>query len=96
MEGDEGCAGGLVGTARGVESVVIAVIYRRLVARLMERLAWLKGSQDNADLYTDVRSLMNYVKNAHGGVFRRVVLGALIESAQKIVKTGRVDDGALL
>ncbi len=29
MEGDEGCAGGLVGTAKGVESVVIAVIYQR-------------------------------------------------------------------
>ena len=116
MEGDEGSAGGLVGTAKGVESVVIAVTYRRydkneksekavprppslysrLVGRLVDRLQWLKGSQDNLALYGDVRSLMNYVKNAHGGVFRRVAIGALIESAQKIVKSSRMEDPALM
>ncbi len=65
------------------------------MVRLIERLSWLKSSQENANLYTDVRSLMNYVKNAHGGVFRRVLLGALIESAQKIVKSNRMEDPTL-
>ncbi len=63
---------------------------------MVERLPWLRSSQENATLYSDVRSLMNYVKNAHGGIFRRVVLGALMESAQKIVKASRVDDGGLM
>jgi hypothetical protein len=32
-------------------------------------------------LYCDVRQLMTYIKEAHGGVFRRVALSGLLESA---------------
>lgn len=32
-------------------------------------------------LYCDVRQFVSYIKEAHGGVFRRVVLSALIDSA---------------
>ena len=33
--------------------------------------------------YTDVRQLIVYVKEAHGGVFRRVALSGLIDSADR-------------
>lgn len=32
-------------------------------------------------LFCDVRRLMTYVKEAHGGVFRRVALSGLLDSA---------------
>jgi hypothetical protein len=35
--GDEGTRGGLVGTAKGVESVVVSCVYSRLVSRLIDR-----------------------------------------------------------
>lgn len=34
-------------------------------------------------LYCDVRLLMTYIKEAHGGVFRRVALSGLIDSASR-------------
>ncbi len=61
---------------------MVSSMFRRLVERLLEKLSWLK-SADNLALYNDTRSLMNYVKNAHGGVFRRVVLSALLDPAHK-------------
>lgn len=69
-----------------METIVISIVYKKLVSKLIDKFSWLK-SQDNLTLYNDVRSLMNYVKNSHGGVFRRVVLSALLESTQKIIKT---------
>jgi protein unc-80 len=47
----------------------------------------LRGSNKNwissllQALYCDVRQFVSYIKEAHGGVFRRVVLSALIDSA---------------
>lgn len=35
------------------------------------------------NLYSDVRQLLHYVREAHGGVFRRVALSGLIDSAGK-------------
>ena len=75
----------LVGTTKGVEAVVVGVVYKRVVARVIERFSWIR-SGENVSLYADVRALMNYVKISHGSVFRRVVLSALLESTQKIVK----------
>ena len=85
-----------MGTNKGVESVVVTVLYKRLVTKLIDRFSWLK-SQENLTLYNDVRSLMNYVKNEHGAVFSRVVLSAMLESAQKIIKTKqcRVDQAMM-
>ena len=75
----------LVGTTKGVEAVVVGVVYKRIVGRVIERFSWIR-SGENVSLYADVRALMNYVKISHGGVFRWVVLSALLESTQKIVK----------
>lgn len=40
---------------------------------------WISSFQQV--LYCDVRQFVSYIKEAHGGVFRRVVLSALIDSA---------------
>lgn len=34
-------------------------------------------------LYCEIRQLMTYVKEAHGSVFRRVALSALIDTAER-------------
>ena len=34
-------------------------------------------------LYGDVRQLLHYIREAHGGVFRRVALSGLIDSSGK-------------
>lgn len=82
-----------MGTNKLVENTIISVIYKKLVTNIIEKFIWLK-SQENVLLYSDTRAFMNYVNVAHGGVFRRVVLGAMIESTQNIIKTQcRVEQG---
>jgi len=34
-------------------------------------------------LYSEIRQLITYVKEGHGGAFRRVALSALIDTAEK-------------
>ena len=75
-----------VGTPKGVESIIVSTIYRKIVTKLVDKASWLKQAENNA-VYNDVRSLMSYVKTYHGGVFRRVVLNAMLDSAKKLVRT---------
>lgn len=65
---------GLSGSA---ESQVIAAVFRALVTRLVDSIKELKSSE-NITLYCDVRSLITYVKGAHGGAFRRVALSGIL------------------
>ena len=74
------------GSPMGVESIIVSTIYRKIVTKLVDKASWLKQAE-NSVIYTDVRSLMHYVKTWHGGVFRRVVLNAMLESAKKLVIT---------
>ena len=85
----------LAGTSKGVENTIVSVCYKRLVTKIIGRFSWLRA-QENLALYNDVRALMNYVKTVHGAIFRRVVLSAMLESTQKIVKTQcKVDQGSM-
>ena len=84
---------GVPGTPRAVENILISTIYRRLVSKMVETLPWLKLPENDAQ-YLDVRGLMHYVKQWHGGTFRRVVLSGLLDSTRKLVKTQyRIDLG---
>lgn len=74
------------GVGKGVEAVIVATIYKKLVSKLIPKMAWLK-QPENLALYSDVRSLMNYIRCNHGNVFRRVVLSALLDSAHKMDKS---------
>ena len=47
------------------------------MSRFVESFKELK-SQENIALYCDVRQLVTYIKNAHGGPFRLVVLSGIL------------------
>ncbi|EFN85740.1 Uncharacterized protein KIAA1843 [Harpegnathos saltator] len=68
--------------ARGIEGQIMACIFKVLVTRLVDSVKQLKA-QENIGLYCDVRQLMTYVKEAHGGVFRRVTLSGILDSADR-------------
>lgn len=85
----------MAGTPKGVENVIISTLFRRLTAKLVDNLWWLKQPENNA-IYNDVRGFLSYVKTWHGSTFRRVVLSAMLDSAKKLVKTQykiEVDNG---
>ena len=77
---------GAPGTPRAVENIIISTIYRRVVSKLVENHLWLKLPENDAQ-YLDARGLMHYVKQWHGGTFRRVVLSGMLDSTRKLVKT---------
>lgn len=68
--------------ARGIEGQIMACIFKVLVTRLVESTKQLKA-QENIGLYCDVRQMMTYVKEAHGGIFRRVSLSGILDSADR-------------
>lgn len=61
----------------GTESQIITAVFKTLVTRFVDSLKELKN-QENISLYSDVRQLINYVKGAHGGPFRRVSLSGIL------------------
>ena len=79
-------ATGAPGTPRAVENIIVTTIYRKVVSKLVEKHTWLK-LPENESHYVDVRGLMHYVKQWHGGIFRRVVLSGMLDSTRKLVKT---------
>lgn len=60
----------------------MAYVFKVLVTRLVDSAKQLKA-QENIGLYCDVRQLMTYVKEAHGGIFRRVALSGILDSADR-------------
>lgn len=47
---------------------------------------WLQG------LYCDIRQLVQFIKEAHGNVFRRVALSALLDSAEKLIPGRKTEE----
>lgn len=43
-------------------------------------------------LYCDIRQLVQFIKESHGNVFRRVALSALLDSAEKLNATKKTED----
>lgn len=46
----------------------------------------------NQGLYCDIRQLVQFIKESHGNVFRRVALSALLDSAEKLNTTKKADE----
>ncbi|KAH1025785.1 hypothetical protein HUJ05_010443 [Dendroctonus ponderosae] len=81
-----GGAGGI----RGVEGHVINHCFKPLVSRFVDALKEIRAPE-NIGLFCEIRQLMTYVKEGHGGAFRRVALSALIDTAERNSKNeGRV------
>ncbi|XP_023931089.1 protein unc-80 homolog isoform X1 [Lingula anatina] len=68
--------------AKGTEGLLINLIFKPLVTRLVESSTELH-SHENIGLYCDVRQLMHYIKEVHGGTFRRVALSGLLDSMDR-------------
>ncbi|KAG8197196.1 hypothetical protein JTE90_011351 [Oedothorax gibbosus] len=67
---------------RDAESLVISSSFKAVVTRLVVVRKDLK-SQENMALYRSIRQFMTYVREYHGGVFRRVALSGLLDSAER-------------
>lgn len=66
----------------GAEAQVIAAIFKAVVTRFVQSFKELK-CQENIALYSDVRQLITFVKNSHGGTFRRVALSGVLDVTPK-------------
>ncbi|XP_076183174.1 unc80, NALCN channel complex subunit isoform X2 [Ptiloglossa arizonensis] len=69
-------------SSRGIEGHIFNCVFKALVTRFVKSLKELK-SQENCRLYCNLRKFMTYVKEVHGGVFRRVVLSGILDSADR-------------
>lgn len=79
-----GCYATNFGSAcsNGAEGLVIAAVFRSMITRFVQSFKELK-CQENMALYSDVRQLIAFIKNAHGGTFRRVALSGAIDVTAK-------------
>ncbi|XP_023318464.1 protein unc-80 homolog isoform X2 [Trichogramma pretiosum] len=77
-----GPGGGIGNRFRSIESQIMGYVFKTIVTKCCEGSKSLR-SQDNIALYCDVRQLMTYIKEAHGGVFRRVALSCILDSADR-------------
>ncbi|KAK6194683.1 hypothetical protein SNE40_000272 [Patella caerulea] len=68
---------------RGVEGVLIANVFKHFVSRCVECVSELCG-HENIGLFCDVRQFTSYVKEVHGGTYRRIALSGLLDSLQKL------------
>ncbi|XP_068023752.1 protein unc-80 homolog [Melanerpes formicivorus] len=49
-------------------------------------------SPENLGLYCDIQQLVQFIKEAHSKVFRRVVLSALLDSAEKLIPGKKTEE----
>lgn len=67
----------------GVEGVIIGCVFNSLITRLVGMEKELKA-QENMSMYCDIRQLIGYIRDNHGGTFRRVALSGLLESLESV------------
>lgn len=68
--------------SRNIEGQIMRCVFKSLVTRFSKSSKELK-SQENIALYSDVRQFVIYVKEAHGGIFRRVALSGILDSSDR-------------
>uniref|UniRef100_A0A8C5MCX8 Unc-80 homolog, NALCN channel complex subunit n=1 Tax=Leptobrachium leishanense TaxID=445787 RepID=A0A8C5MCX8_9ANUR len=78
-------------TAQSVEGIIVSSMFKSLITRCASTTHELH-SAENLGLYCDIRQLVQFIKEAHGNVFRRVALSALLDSAEKLTPGKRSDD----
>ncbi|KAM9767096.1 protein unc-80 homolog isoform 3-T3 [Menidia menidia] len=77
--------------AQNMEAVVVGCMFKSLITRCASTTHELH-SPENLGLYCDIRQLVQFIKEAHGNVFRRVALSALLDSAEKVTAAKKPDD----
>ncbi|XP_041433155.1 protein unc-80 homolog isoform X11 [Xenopus laevis] len=79
-------------TAQSVEGIIVSSMFKSLITRCASTTHELH-SPENLGLYCDIRQLVQFIKEAHGNVFRRVALSALLDSAEKLTPGKKLEDG---
>ncbi|XP_057679496.1 protein unc-80 homolog isoform X17 [Corythoichthys intestinalis] len=77
--------------AQNMEAVVVGCMFKSLITRCASTTHELH-SPENLGLYCDIRQLVQFIKEAHGNVFRRVALSALLDSAEKVTAAKKPED----
>ncbi|XP_061686965.1 protein unc-80 homolog isoform X16 [Syngnathoides biaculeatus] len=77
--------------AQNMEAVVVGCMFKSLITRCASTTHELH-SPENLGLYCDIRQLVQFIKEAHGNVFRRVALSALLDSAEKVTTTKKPEE----
>ncbi|XP_057407641.1 protein unc-80 homolog isoform X7 [Balaenoptera acutorostrata] len=78
-------------TAQNVEGIIVSAMFKSLITRCASTTHELH-SPENLGLYCDIRQLVQFIKEAHGNVFRRVALSALLDSAEKLAPGKKVEE----
>ncbi|XP_004376433.1 protein unc-80 homolog [Trichechus manatus latirostris] len=78
-------------TAQNVEGIIVSAMFKSLITRCASTTHELH-SPENLGLYCDIRQLVQFIKEAHGNVFRRVALSALLDSAEKLAPGRKVEE----
>uniref|UniRef100_A0A8D2LZS7 Unc-80 homolog, NALCN channel complex subunit n=1 Tax=Varanus komodoensis TaxID=61221 RepID=A0A8D2LZS7_VARKO len=78
-------------TAQSVEGIIVSAMFKSLITRCASTTHELH-SPENLGLYCDIRQLVQFIKEAHGNVFRRVALSALLDSAEKLVPGKKAEE----
>ncbi|XP_061199902.1 protein unc-80 homolog isoform X4 [Neopsephotus bourkii] len=78
-------------TAQSVEGIIVSAMFKSLITRCASTTHELH-SPENLGLYCDIRQLVQFIKEAHGNVFRRVALSALLDSAEKLTPGKKTEE----
>ncbi|KAH0621692.1 hypothetical protein JD844_023269, partial [Phrynosoma platyrhinos] len=78
-------------TAQSVEGIIVSAMFKSLITRCASTTHELH-SPENLGLYCDIRQLVQFIKEAHGNVFRRVALSALLDSAEKLAPGRKTEE----
>ncbi|XP_061463850.1 protein unc-80 homolog [Rhineura floridana] len=78
-------------TAQSVEGIIVSAMFKSLITRCASTTHELH-SPENLGLYCDIRQLVQFIKEAHGNVFRRVALSALLDSAEKLIPGRKTEE----
>ncbi|XP_063984989.1 protein unc-80 homolog isoform X3 [Diachasmimorpha longicaudata] len=74
--------GGVGYSSRSIENKMLACIFKTLVTRFVTNSKELK-TQENISIYCDIKQFVTYVKEMHGGVFRRVALSGILDASDR-------------
>uniref|UniRef100_A0A8C2A889 Unc-80 homolog (C. elegans) n=1 Tax=Cyprinus carpio TaxID=7962 RepID=A0A8C2A889_CYPCA len=89
--GNNFTTGGDKSLVHSMETVVVGCMFKSLITRCASTTHELHSSE-NLGLYCDIRQLVQFIKESHGNVFRRVALSALLDSAEKLNTTKKTDE----
>ncbi|KAG8124674.1 hypothetical protein E2320_020023 [Naja naja] len=78
-------------TAQSIEGIIVSAMFKSLITRCASTTHELH-SPENLGLYCDIRQLVQFIKEAHGNVFRRVALSALLDSAEKLIPGRKTEE----